>query len=122
MQRINRDGGLSERGRCDYWTCSMRAGFPPDNLDLLGIERRAVGAEDVVEPDFRLSRSGMLPGVPGIDRVALAHHESPVVGADVLLFEERKDGFERAADRTRHVFGADQWAPILFQRLDALAG
>src|ERR1039457_2264191 len=86
--------------------------------------RRAVGCsirlEDVMEPDRRLVRIGLLPGIPGINRLGFARHEAPIVRADSLVMEITQHGIESAALGTGHVFGAEQRTMIPSQRFHTL--
>src|SRR5438132_13052611 len=68
----------------------------------------AVGAQDFVKPHGGLAVNvRMLPGFPRQIGLRLASDESPVDSADVLLLGDGEYRVKRAADGTRHVFGAD---------------
>src|SRR5450432_283272 len=61
-----------------------------------------------MEPYGRLVVNvGMLPGFPRKIGLSFTGDEAPVDGSDVLLFGDRQDRVEGAADRAGHVFGAD---------------
>src|SRR5688500_3520560 len=87
---------------------SPRPGHPLAVLDLLRPVRRAVLAEDVVEPDRRLVGVRLLPRIPGVDRVRLARDEAPAVRADLLLLEVPQHRVERAALGPGHELRAEQ--------------
>src|ERR1035437_2819711 len=73
-----------------------------------------------MEPDRRLVCIGLLPGIPGINRLGFARHEAPIVRADSLVMEITQHGIESAALGTGHVFGAEQRTMILPQRFHTL--
>src|SRR5262252_2326959 len=71
------------------------------------MEWSAVLAEDVVEPDFRFRLVGFLPRVPGINRLRSATDEPPVIGANVQLFQNRKNRSECTLPGASHVLGTN---------------
>src|SRR4051794_25362147 len=80
--------GLRNRASCS--TSLFRAGglggfFGDDGLDEIDLRlviRHTVGAEDVVEPDGRLTVADvrLLPRVPRQERLRLAGNEAPIDG------------------------------------------
>src|SRR5262249_14869328 len=89
----------------------LRLARPDDVLDeivLVLFVRRAVLAEDVVEPNRGLCLwVCLLPRVPREDRLSFAIHESPVDRRDFVLLRDRQNRLECAASRARHIFGAE---------------
>ena len=79
-----------------------------DQVDFVVDVGPAVRPENIVKPRFRLALARLLPRVPREVRLRAAAMQAPAHGADVLAREQRQDRLEGAAQRTRHVFGADQ--------------
>src|SRR5690349_14320165 len=66
---------------------------------------RAIGSEDLVEPDGRLAiRVRVLPGVPRQVGLRLSLHQSPVDRRDVVTLGQWQYPFKSAAVAARHVF------------------
>src|ERR1700760_3497430 len=109
----------------DSWQSATRAntlrrrGEAADEVGFGLTVGRAVGAEDVVEPDGGLHEDvGALPGVPGKVRLGLAVDEAPVDGGDVIALRDGQHGVEGGTGAASHVFGAENGTVVGLELLD----
>src|SRR5512146_144283 len=97
--------------------CAQRA----QDLDLALSIRRAVGMQDVMEPDRRLGKDvWTLPGVPREVRLGLAVDEAPVDHAHVHSLADRQNTVKGGARAPRHVLRTENRSSIGLELPDAL--
>src|SRR5262245_18768238 len=73
-----------------------------------------------MKPRRRFTRVLLAPGIPRIDRLRLAIHETSAIGADVLFLEVAEHRVKTAVARTRHELSVNDGTIVALEILDAL--
>ena len=60
-------------------------------------------------PQVRLRRKRRVPTSPGIDGIGFTRNEAPVVGANIVFGEQRKNVLKGATVGSGDVFGTYEW-------------
>src|SRR5262249_52581134 len=76
------------RSRAARHLALLLPGHTTDVVHFLCVVSRAVGAENIVEPQWWFRGVSLLPRVPRINRLRLAGYETPVQRADFVFLEE----------------------------------
>src|SRR5438477_1432222 len=89
-----------------------------DERRLFLAVRLAIGAENFVKPDRRLTIGvGMFPGVPRQIGLRFPRHQSPVDCANIFALQNWQISLKRAAVPASHIFRANQRPVIGLQPL-----